>query len=45
MEDKKNQIRFVKIKTVIPKIKGPLDEISDRLDIAKEKKLVNLKIH
>lgn len=37
MEDKKDQIRFLKIKTVISKIKGPLDGISNRLDTAEEK--------
>lgn len=37
MEDKKDQIRFLKIKTVLSKIKGPLDGISNRLDTAEEK--------
>lgn len=44
MEDKKNQIRFLKIRTVISKIKGSLYGISNRLDITEEK-ISQFKIH
>lgn len=44
MEDKKNQIRFLKIRTVISKIKVPLYGISNRLDITEEK-ISRFKIH